>query len=87
MYPPYPSSTARDPLALGIAEDELGTWYVRLELDAWGRHADGFAVLPGPGLSTDLAVSHAIRSGGEPRVVYDLGRRDAAAAAVDLAGS
>ncbi|MBI3973391.1 MAG: exo-alpha-sialidase [Chloroflexi bacterium] len=71
-----PSSTARDPLALWISEDEMRSWPVRVELDAWRHHVQWFTRRPGAGTSTALAYPHAVEFGGRLHVVYDLGRRD-----------
>jgi hypothetical protein len=79
-----PSSTARDPLALWISEDELRTWPVKLELDAWRDHAAWFTARPNAGTSTALAYPHAIEVEGRLHVVYDLGRRDIVHLIVDL---
>lgn len=79
-----PSSTARDPLALWLSEDEMQTWPVRLELDSWAERAAAFTARPGAGASTALAYPHAIQSGRHLHVVYDLGRRDIVHLTVDL---
>jgi hypothetical protein len=79
-----PSSAARDPLALWLSEDEMRSWPAQLELDAWRHRADWFTARPGAGPSTALAYPHAIQSGDELHVVYDLGRRDVVQLVVDL---
>lgn len=80
-----PSSTARDPLALWISEDEMRTWPVQVELDAWRHHERWFTRRPNAGTSTALAYPHAVERNGRLRVVYDLGRRDIVQLIVDLA--
>ena len=79
-----PSSAARDPLALWISEDEMRTWPVQVELDAWRHHERWFTRRPGAGSSTALAYPHAIQIGDALHVVYDLGRRDIVHLKVDL---
>jgi hypothetical protein len=79
-----PSSTRRDPLALWISEDEMRTWAVQLELDAWRHHESWFTSREGAGPSTALAYPHALELSGMLHVVYDLGRRDIVHLIVDL---
>jgi hypothetical protein len=79
-----PSGTARDPLALWISEDEMLTWPVQVELDAWRHHERWFTGRPGAGPSTALAYPHALEVDGRLHVVYDLGRRDIVQLVVDL---
>ena len=81
-----PNSEARDPLALWISEDEMQTWPVQVELDAWRHHADWFTSRTGAGPSTALAYPHAEQVGDQLHVVYDLGRRDVVHLVVDLNG-
>jgi hypothetical protein len=79
-----PSSTERDPLALWISEDEMRTWPVQVELDAWRHHAEWFTSRPGAGPSHALAYPHALQISNTLHVVYDLGRRDIVQILVDL---
>ena len=80
-----PSSTARDPLALWLSEDEMRTWPIRIQLDSWSEREAAFTTREGAGKSTSLAYPHALEHNGSLHVVYDLARRDIVHLVVDLA--